>query len=83
MRVYAFLSQIVTFADTVLERDYQYAKGLQVFVKAEGGAAVDLSDAVELTHLRHEQQFAGSVSLDADQGEVSTLPGGLRLLGQS
>ena len=33
------------FADPMLERDYVYAKGLQVFIKAEGGAAVDLSEA--------------------------------------
>ena len=31
VRVYAFLSQIVTFADTALERDYVYGKSLQVF----------------------------------------------------
>jgi len=76
VRVYSFLSQIVTFADPALERDYRYAKSLQAFTKADAGQAVDVSGALELTHLRHEQQFAGSVSLDRDSGEVSTISSG-------
>ena len=47
-----------------------------MFLKADAGAAVDLSGVVELTHLRHEQQFAGSVSLDSDTGEVVTISSG-------
>lgn len=76
VRIYAFLSQIVSFTDTALERDYLFAKALQAFVKADAGVAVDLSGVVELTHLRHEQQFAGSVALDSDGGEVSTVYSG-------
>jgi type I restriction enzyme, R subunit len=76
VRIYSFLSQIVTFGDTALERDYLFAKGLAAFVKNDAGAAVDLSGALELTHLRSEQQFAGSVALDADGGEVSTIYAG-------
>jgi hypothetical protein len=52
VRIYSFLSQIVSFSDTVLERDYLFAKALQAFVRADPGAAVDLTGAVELTHLR-------------------------------
>ncbi|HEX6757585.1 MAG TPA: type I restriction endonuclease, partial [Propionibacteriaceae bacterium] len=76
VRVYAFLSQIVTFADPALERDYVYGKSLQVFLKSDAGAAVDISGVIELTHLRHEQEFAGSVSLDSDTGEVVTISSG-------
>jgi type I restriction enzyme R subunit len=76
VRTYSFLSQIVAFTDTSLERDYVFGKALQAFVKADPGAAVDLSDAVELTHLRHEQRFAGSVALDPTDGEVSTVYAG-------
>jgi len=76
VRIYSFLSQIVTFADTALERDYLFAKALAAFVKSDAGAAVDLSGVVELTHLRNEQQFAGSVALGADGGEVSTIYSG-------
>jgi type I restriction enzyme R subunit len=76
VRIYSFLSQIVSFTDTALERDYLLGKALQVFIKADAGVAVDLSGAVELTHLRHDQQFSGSVALSADSGEVSTVYSG-------
>jgi len=76
VRIYSFLSQIVSFADTALERDYLFAKALAAFIKADPGAAVDLSGVVELTHLRNEQQFAGSVALDTDGGEVTTIYSG-------
>ncbi len=76
VRIYSFLSQIVTFVDTSLERDYVFAKSLSAFVKVDAGAAVDLSSVVELTHIRHEQQFAGSVALDTLGGEVSTIYSG-------
>jgi len=76
VRTYSFLSQIVTFTDTALERDYLFGKALQAFIKADPGAAVDLSGVVELTHLRHEQQFSGSVALGVEDGEVSTLYSG-------
>jgi len=76
VRIYSFLSQIVSFVDTELERDYLFGKALQAFIKADAGAAVDLSGALELTHLRNEQQFAGSVSLGSDGGEVTTIYSG-------
>ncbi|MGI8816615.1 MAG: hypothetical protein ACR2G2_15395 [Pseudonocardia sp.] len=49
---------------------------LQPFIKADAGDAVDLGGAVELTHLRHEQLFSGSVALDDDTGEVQTIYSG-------
>jgi type I restriction enzyme R subunit len=76
VRVYAFLAQIVSFADTELERDYLFGKALQTFIKADPGAGVDLSGAVELTHLRHEQQSSGQIALSAEQGEVTTIYSG-------
>lgn len=75
VRVYSFLSQVVSFGDTDLERDYLYAKALAALIRSDPGAAVDLSGAVELTHLRNEQRFAGSVSLDGDGGDVTTPSG--------
>jgi type I restriction enzyme R subunit len=76
VRIYSFLSQIVTFGDPDLERDYLFGKALQAFVKADPGEAVDLSGAVELTHLRHEKQFEGSVALESDEGEAVTIYSG-------
>lgn len=76
VRVYSFLSQIVTFADTALERDYLWGKSLLTLIRTDAGAAVDLSGELELTHLRNEQQFAGSVALGGEGGEVSTIYSG-------
>lgn len=76
VRTYAFLSQIVSFTDTDLERDHLFGRALQPFIRAGAGDAVDLGGAVELTHLRHEQRFAGSVSLSDDDGEVRTIYSG-------
>jgi type I restriction enzyme, R subunit len=76
VRTYAFLAQIVSFTDTALERDYLFGKALQAFIRADPGAAVDLSGVVALTHLRHEQKFAGPVSLGPEDGEVSTVYSG-------
>ena len=76
VRIYGFLSQIVSFADTALERDHLFAKALAAFIRADAGASIDLSGVIELTHLRHEQQFAGSLALDSENGEVRTIYAG-------
>jgi type I restriction enzyme R subunit len=73
VRVYAFVSQVVPFTDTNLERDYLFCRALAAFVRDDAGEAVDVSGAVELTHLRNEQQFSGSVSLSPESGEVATI----------
>ncbi len=76
VRTYSFLSQIVSFSDTDLERDYLFGKALAQFIKGDPGSAVDLSGDVELTHLRTEQQFEGSVALNTETGEVATIYSG-------
>ena len=73
VRVYGFLSQIVSFGDTNLERDYLYCRALAALTRAAPGDTVDLGADIELTHLRLEKQFEGSVSLDSDTGEVVTI----------
>jgi hypothetical protein len=73
-RTYAFLSQVVTFTDVNLERDYMFCKALAAFIRPAGTASLDLGSEVELTHLRTERTFAGSVALDPEtHGEVSTV----------
>lgn len=76
VRIYSFLSQIVSFADTDLERDYLFGKALAAFIKADPGETVDLSGALELTHLRTEKKFEGSVALTAEEGEAVTIYSG-------
>ena len=76
VRTYSFLSLIVPFGDTALERDYLFGRALLRFIRADAGGTVDLSDAVELTHLRLERRFSGSVSLSGEVGEVHTIYSG-------
>jgi type I restriction enzyme R subunit len=76
VRTYSFLSLIVPFGDTELERDYLFGRALLQFIRANAGDTVDLGDAVELTHLRLEQRFSGSVSLGDGVGEVRTIYSG-------
>jgi type I restriction enzyme R subunit len=73
VHVYAFLSQIVSFADTSLERDYLYARALGTLLPGSTEGRLDLGREVELTHLRLEKVFEGSVSLDHGEGEVRTI----------
>ena len=70
VRTYSFLSQVVSFRDTVLERDYRFCRALSSFVRREAGASLDLGSEVELTHLHMEQTFDGSVPLDGAQGII-------------
>jgi len=73
VRTYGFLSQIVSFGDTDLERDYLFSRALAAFVRDSGGDTIDIGADLELTHLRLEKQFEGTVSLDTDTGEVQTV----------
>jgi type I restriction enzyme R subunit len=73
IRTYAFLSQVVTFIDVKLEADYLFCKALSAFVRPAGQASLDLGSEVELTHLRTEKTFEGSLALDERHGEVSTI----------
>ncbi len=76
VRIYSFLSQVVSFTDSGLERDYRFCRALASFIKRESGATLDLGSEVELTHLQLEQTFEGSVSLRSEQGVVTTIYSG-------
>ncbi len=73
VRIYSFLSQVVSFTDAKLEADYLFCRALAAFVRPAGDAGLDLGRDVELTHLRTGQTFAGSLALDASHGEVATI----------
>lgn len=75
-RIYSFLSQVVSFTDVKLERDYLFCRRLAQLVRQESVSGVDLGDSVELTHLKMEQTWKGDASLDDADGEVVTIYGG-------
>jgi len=66
VRMYAFLAQIVPWADVVLEKLYTFARFLELRLPRAREGKLDLSDEVELTHLR--TQLTGEHDLSLTEG---------------
>jgi type I restriction enzyme R subunit len=76
VRIYSFLSQVVSFTDSKLERDYTYCRALASKLRDESTIErLDLGTEVELSHLRTEITHEGALSLWAEQGEVKSMFG--------
>jgi type I restriction enzyme, R subunit len=76
VRTYSFVSQIVAFTDADLERDYIFCRVLSFYLRDSTTAErLDLGTEVELTHLRHQVTFSGSLTLTSELGEVQTFRG--------
>jgi type I restriction enzyme R subunit len=74
VRTYSFLSQIVSFGDSNLERDYLYCRALAPKLRDETTIErLDLGTEVELTHLRTEITSEGSLTLSTDTAEIRTM----------
>src|SRR5215211_6961563 len=77
VRTYSFVSQIAAFTDPSLERDYVFCRALSLYLRHTGTVErLDLGAEVELTHLRHQMTFSGTLSLGGEIGEVRTFLGG-------
>ena len=77
MRVYGYLSLVVPFRNPELERDYLFCRALAALIRVrDPGESINLGTEVELTHLRHEIAFEGSISLPDGEGEVTTIYSG-------
>ncbi len=75
VRAYAFLGQVVPFADPHLEELYYYGKYLLTKLPTrDAGGSVDLSGAVVLTHLRTDL-VAEREDLSLGESEPDPLPG--------
>ena len=70
VHIYAFVSQIVSYVDRELERDYLYGRALLAYLPGQAAERLDLGSEVELTHLKIAQTFEGSGSLEEGGGEV-------------
>lgn len=77
-RAYAFLSQIVEWTDTDLEKLYVFARSLLLDLPAPpGDAGLDLGSDVELTHLRIEVRGTVDAAIgDNDSPPLDPFPGG-------
>jgi type I restriction enzyme R subunit len=70
VNMYAFVSQIVSYVDRELERDYLYTRALLAYLPGQAAERLDLGSEVEMTHLKIAQTFEGSGSLEEGGGEV-------------
>ncbi len=71
VRTYSFVSQVVSFQNTNLERDYRYCRALAAYIRSAATVErLDLGSEVELTHLRTEITYEGSLALTAHEGAV-------------
>jgi type I restriction enzyme R subunit len=68
--MYAFISQIVSYVDRELERDYLYGRALLAYLPGQAAERLDLGTEVEMTHLKIAQTFEGSGSLEEGGGET-------------
>ena len=76
VRTYSFVSQIAAFTDPGLERDYIFCRALSLYLRDTTTVErLDLGTEVELTHLRHQVTFSGSLSLTSEIGEVRSFHG--------
>jgi type I restriction enzyme R subunit len=76
VRTYSFVSQIVVFTDLSLERDYIYCRALSFYLRdTDTVQRLDLGAEVELTHLRHQITYSGSLALESEIGEVRSFYG--------
>lgn len=77
--LYAFLSQAIAFHDGRLEQSYLYGRHLLRVLPRERGESLDLTEELELTHLRFQAGEVAKASLDeeseilpAESGAVET-----------
>src|SRR5581483_7555136 len=68
VRAYAFLSQVMPFTDSELEKLYVYVKALRALLRDAATGGLDLGDDLVLTHLRLQQH--GAQDLDLEPGEI-------------
>ncbi|MGH9857424.1 MAG: RNA-binding domain-containing protein, partial [Acidobacteriota bacterium] len=71
IRLYAFLSQILTFADPDLEKLYQFARNLRRLLPAgDNELPLEVQQNIDMESFRIQQISAGKISLQRQTGEL-------------
>jgi type I restriction enzyme R subunit len=73
LSLYSFISQILNFVDTKMERDFIYCRLLEMLLPKKSTPRIDLGNEVTLTHLRHQKIFEGSATLEGGDGDVKAI----------
>jgi len=83
VRLYAFLSQILTFTDSELEQLYVFARLLRRRLPVrEGELPVEVQEAIDMASYRIEQKTSGEISLQRGVEPLGPLTGGAVFGGQ-
>ena len=74
IRLYGYVSQLITFVDPDLEKEYVFARTLnrKLPKRAGAGLPLDVVDAVDLDSFRIQETFEGAIGLEP---EDTALPG--------
>lgn len=71
IRLYGFVSQIITFEDVDLEKLYVFAKALnRKLPRRQSRLPYEIRDAVDLDSFRLQETYTGSIELEKEQGTV-------------
>ena len=76
VRQYAFLAQIIPWADVEMERRYAYARMLSRRIAEQRGKTLDLSDELMMTHYQLEETFHGQLTTTDAEVMAPAFPGG-------
>ena len=71
IRLYGFVSQIITFTDVSLEKLYVFAKALnRKLPRRKTRLPLEIRDAVDLDSFRLQETYSGEIELDPSDGTV-------------
>jgi len=77
VRLYAFLAQILTFADAGLEKLYVFARLLRRYLPVDRDQLpVEIRQNIDMESYRIQQMFAGKIKLERGQREVEPIAAG-------
>jgi type I restriction enzyme R subunit len=71
IRLYGFISQIITFEDVDLEKLYVFARALnRKLPRRQSRLPYEIRDGVDLDSFRIQETYSGSIELEREQGSV-------------
>ncbi len=78
IRLYGFISQLITFVDVELEKLFVFSKNLnRKLPKRKSRLPYEVEDAVDLESFRIQHRFTGSISLEKEDSDISGIITGI------
>lgn len=78
IRLYGFISQIITFEDVDIEKLYVFAKGLnRKLPRRQNRLPYEIRESVDLDSFRLQETYSGSIEMEREDGPISGYTGGV------